>query len=108
MAIPWGKLEALGSAMLVSGVLVFTSIGVTLPLKSETYAVWPSGVIAIAVGPLAPAGSVMLVPAVLVCTSIGVTWLVVKSVTYAVCPSGVIAIPNGAPGIGILAPAVFV
>ena len=82
------------------------SIGVT---ESEprfvTYAVLPSGVIAMSVGcvPAAIGGA-----AVFVAVSIGVTESEPKFATYAVSPSGVIATPTGSDPTAIGVPAVFV
>src|SRR5215469_5338762 len=78
------------------GLLVAVLIGVTVPeLSLTTYAVFPSGVIAMATGePLTGMG----LPAVLVAVLIGVTAsgdLRLELATYTVLPSGVIAIALG-------------
>src|SRR5262249_15188393 len=89
-----------------SGVLLATSIGVTVALSAfalfATNTVLPSGVITIHCG-LLPAG--MDFPVVLVATSIGVTLLLAALTTYAVLSSGVIATPCASSPTGIGRPA---
>ena len=90
----------------VPGVFVAKFIGVTvLFVVLVTYAIAPSGVMAIFLGEF-PKG--IAVSGVFVAKFIGVTVLSEVLVTYAIAPSGVMAIPLGSFPTGIGVPGIFV